>query len=52
MPDGVHFTPGFGCELIERLIASELKGRGKMAVMPDGVRCRIEIPLREVQLRP
>ncbi len=52
MPASTRITRGFGCELIERLIAGELKGRGNMALMPDGMHCRIEIPLREVQLRP
>jgi two-component sensor histidine kinase len=42
-------TPGFGSELIERVIARELKGEGKMAFLPDGVRCTIEIPLDGVR---
>jgi two-component sensor histidine kinase len=42
-------TPGFGFELIERLIARELKGEGKMAFLPDGIRCTIEIPLAGTQ---
>ncbi len=49
MPAGAPFTPGFGCELVERLIASELKGRGTMTFLPAGARCRIEIPLQEAQ---
>jgi two-component system CheB/CheR fusion protein len=42
-------APGFGSELIERLIARELKGEGRMTFLPDGVRCTIEIPLSDVQ---
>ena len=38
---------GFGSELIERVIARELKGEGKMTLLPDGVRCTIEIPLSD-----
>jgi two-component system, chemotaxis family, CheB/CheR fusion protein len=41
---GAPHTPGFGSELIERVIASELHGEGKMAFLPEGVRCTIEIP--------
>ena len=42
-------TPGFGSELIERLIARELKGEGKMSFLADGVRCAIEIPLEDAR---
>jgi two-component system CheB/CheR fusion protein len=42
---GAPPAPGFGSLLIERLIARELKGEGKMAFLPDGVCCTIEIPL-------
>jgi two-component system CheB/CheR fusion protein len=38
---------GFGCELVERLIASELHGEGKMIFSPEGVRCIIKIPAAE-----
>jgi two-component system CheB/CheR fusion protein len=44
-------VPGFGSELIERLIARELKGEGKMTFLPDGVQCTIEIPLNGPQDR-
>ena len=44
-------APGFGSELIERLIARELKGEGKMTFLPDGVHCTIEIPLSGKQDR-
>jgi two-component system CheB/CheR fusion protein len=57
LESGVRMTarepirPGFGSELIKRLIARELKGEGKMAFLPDGVRCTIEIPLADVRHR-
>jgi two-component sensor histidine kinase len=47
MMAGAAFTPGFGSELVERLIARELKGEGRMAFLPDGVRCTIEVPLAD-----
>jgi two-component sensor histidine kinase len=40
-------TPGFGLELIERLIASELGGSGKMDLTTEGAHYTIEIPLKE-----
>ena len=43
------FAPGFGCELVEKLIARELRGKGKMSFLPDGVCCRIEISLGDVR---
>jgi two-component system CheB/CheR fusion protein len=47
MTAGEPIRPGFGSELVKRLIARELKGQGKMAFLADGVRCTIEIPLDE-----
>jgi two-component system CheB/CheR fusion protein len=48
---GAAFYPGFGTEVIERLIARELHGEGKMIFMPGGVHCTVEIPLNNVQPR-
>jgi two-component sensor histidine kinase len=48
---GAPRTPGFGSELIERLIARELKGEGKMTFLADGVSCAIEIPLTDARRR-
>jgi two-component sensor histidine kinase len=48
---GAPPTPGFGSELIERLIARELKGEGKMTFLADGVSCAIEIPLTDARRR-
>jgi two-component system CheB/CheR fusion protein len=52
MVGGSPCTPGFGSELVERVIARELKGKGKMAFLPDGVRCTIEIPLADHAASP
>jgi two-component system, chemotaxis family, CheB/CheR fusion protein len=48
---GAALNPGFGTEVIERLIARELHGEGKMIFMPDGVHCTVEIPLNNIQPR-
>ena len=37
---------GFGTLLIEQRIPYELQGRGRVAVTPEGARCRLEFPLR------
>jgi two-component system CheB/CheR fusion protein len=52
MMAGSPRIPGFGSELVERLIARELKGEGKMAFLPDGVCCTIEIPLADERASP
>jgi two-component system CheB/CheR fusion protein len=46
---GAPPTPGFGSELIENLIARELKGEGKMTFFADGVGCAIRIPLADAR---
>ncbi len=38
---------GFGTTLIEQRIPYELKGRGRLSFEPDGLRCRLEFPLRQ-----
>jgi two-component sensor histidine kinase len=48
---GAPLMHGFGSELVEHVIARNLKGDGKMAFLADGVRCTIEIPSREVRSR-
>ena len=45
-------TPGFGSELIHRLIARELRGEGKMTFLADGVRCAIAIPIESGAAAP
>jgi two-component sensor histidine kinase len=52
MVAGLPFTTGFGSELVERLIARELRGEGRMAFLPDGVCCTIEIPLADLAASP
>jgi two-component sensor histidine kinase len=37
---------GFGCQLIERSVAHELDGMVQLEFLPQGVRCRVEIPLQ------
>jgi hypothetical protein len=44
---GAPHRVGFGCELVERLIASELHGEGRMIFSAEGVRCIINIPAAE-----
>jgi len=48
---GAPAQPGFGTEVIERLIARELQGEGKMTILADGVRCTVEIPVSGAQLQ-
>jgi two-component system CheB/CheR fusion protein len=48
---GAPSARGFGFELIERLIARELGGEGKMTFLPDGVRCALVIPLNGIEGR-
>lgn len=38
---------GFGSDLIERIVAAELKNPVKLTFDPDGVRCMLTIPVRE-----
>jgi two-component sensor histidine kinase len=39
--------PGFGSQVVKRLIASELHGEGDMLFLNEGVRCTIECPANE-----
>ncbi|WP_427964610.1 CHASE domain-containing protein [Altererythrobacter sp.] len=38
--------PGFGTELIEKIIAHELKSPVKLEFPPEGVRCELRVPVR------
>jgi two-component system, chemotaxis family, CheB/CheR fusion protein len=38
------YSPGFGSQVVKRLIARELDGDGTMDFLPDGVLCTVEIP--------
>jgi two-component sensor histidine kinase len=37
-------NPGFGSQVVKRLIASELRGKGDMKFSSKGLLCTIEIP--------
>ena len=43
---------GFGSTLIERSIAYETDGVARLEFPPEGVRCRIELPLGAERARP
>lgn len=43
---------GFGLSMIERSVAYQLKGRATLEFRPDGLHCRIEIPLTSDPARP
>jgi two-component system CheB/CheR fusion protein len=44
---GARRNPGFGSDVVKRLIASELRGKGEMSFLDEGVLCTIEIPANE-----
>jgi two-component system CheB/CheR fusion protein len=44
-------SPGFGSQVVKRLIASELRGNGDMQFSSQGVTCTIEIPSSEALLQ-
>jgi two-component system CheB/CheR fusion protein len=48
---GAPRNPGFGSEVVKRLIASELGGKGEMSFLDEGVLCTIEIPANEALLQ-
>lgn len=39
---------GFGRELIEKIVAQELKGEVKLEFKPEGVECRLRVPVRQL----
>lgn len=48
VPLGDDFVPqrrGFGRQLIERALTYELESTSSLEFTPDGVRCRIDVPL-------
>jgi two-component sensor histidine kinase len=47
MTTGAARKSGFGYQLVNRLVGSELRGNGEMLFLDGGVLCRIEIPLIE-----
>jgi two-component system CheB/CheR fusion protein len=48
---GARRNPGFGSDVVKRLIASELGGKGEMLFLDEGVLCTIEIPANEALLQ-
>jgi two-component system CheB/CheR fusion protein len=51
MPLATARKPGFGSQIVKRLIASELHGAGDMLFSSDGILCTIELPAAEVLLQ-
>ncbi|HTB91118.1 MAG TPA: sensor histidine kinase [Steroidobacteraceae bacterium] len=50
MPLVTGKKPGFGSQVVKRLIASELHGEGDMLFLREGVLCTIEFPAGEALL--
>jgi two-component sensor histidine kinase len=50
MPPATGTKPGFGSQVVKRLIASELHGEGDMLFLREGVLCTIEFPAGEALL--
>ena len=50
MPLVTGKKPGFGSQVVKRLIASELRGEGDMLFLREGVLCTIEFPAGEALL--
>jgi two-component sensor histidine kinase len=50
MPLAAGRTPGFGSQVVKRLIASELHGEGDMIFSNEGVLCKTEFPADEALL--
>lgn len=51
MPLAVKRRPGFGSQVVKRLIASELHGTGDMIFSSEGVLCTTEFPASEALLQ-
>ncbi len=45
MPRPASRREGFGTELITRRVPYELRGEGRIDLLPDGIRCTLDIPL-------
>ena len=48
MAAGPRYSPGFGSQVVKRLIASELHGNGELLLLHGGAVCSIELPSGEV----
>ena len=51
MPLATGKKPGFGSQVVKRLIASELHGEGNMLFLSEGVLCTIEFPASGALIR-
>jgi two-component system CheB/CheR fusion protein len=51
MPPAARRKPGFGSQIVKRLIASELHGEGDMLFLSEGILCTVELPVGEVLLQ-
>lgn len=51
MPLAAQRLPGFGSQIVKRLIASELHGEGDMLFLSEGVLCAVELPVGETLLQ-
>jgi two-component sensor histidine kinase len=51
MPPTTGKKPGFGSQVVKRLIASELHGEGEMLFLREGVLCIVEFPARGTLLQ-
>ena len=48
MAASTRYSPGFGSQVVKRLVASELHGDGELLLLKEGVLCSIELPSSEV----
>jgi two-component sensor histidine kinase len=51
IPRKRRHNPGFGSQVIKRMIAAELHGDGEMLLLREGMLCIIELPAREALLK-
>jgi two-component system CheB/CheR fusion protein len=47
MAAAARYSPGFGSQVVKRLVASELHGDGELLLLKEGVLCTIELPSGE-----
>jgi two-component sensor histidine kinase len=50
MPLATVRKPGFGSQVVKRLMASELHGEGDVLFLSEGVLCTVEFPASEALL--
>ena len=47
MTAATRYGPGFGSQVVKRLVASELHGDGELLLLKEGILCSIELPSGE-----